>query len=148
MKLGDGGAKVFAGPSGDSSEDKAVERGRMHNSVKDSKGFFLRFVWMVAQNLDKRLEMLISKRGDAGRRGRQGSRSKKVEIMKGPANALKNVGRDALEEVVCEAIVSAEKASGDGLTIPARVRHVFREVAFQRQARKRRDKDAPSVSPS
>ena len=50
LKLGDSGAKVFAGPSGDSSEDKAVERGGMHNSVKDSKCSFLRFIRIKAQH--------------------------------------------------------------------------------------------------
>ena len=46
-----------------------------------------------------------------------------MEIVKGPSNALKNVGRNAFKEVICKAIVSAEKASSDGLVVPARVRH-------------------------
>ena len=43
--------------------------------------------------------------------------------MKGPLNALENVRRNAFKEVVCEAVVSAEKASSNGLVVPARVRH-------------------------
>ena len=65
LKLGDSGAKVFASPSGDSSEDKAVDRGGMHNSVKDSKCFFLRFIRIKAQHPGERLIMRIPQRGDA-----------------------------------------------------------------------------------
>ncbi len=148
LELGDSGAKVFAGPSGGSSEDKAVERGWMHNSVKDLKCFFLRFVRVKAQYLDKRLEVSVPEGREARWQGRKGVGSKKVEIMKGPFNALENVRGNAFEKVVCEAIVCTEKASSDRLTIPARVRQGIREIAFQREVGERGDKDAPSVSPA
>ena len=75
--------------------------------------------------------MPISQRGDARRQGWQGARSQELEIMKGPLNALENVWRDAFEKVVCEAVVCTEKASSNGLIVPARVRHGSREVTFQ-----------------
>ena len=139
---------MLAGPSGGSSENKAVKRGGMYHSVKNSKSFLLRFFRMRAQNPGERLKVPVSKRGDAGRRSWQGVGSKEMEIVKGPSNALKNVRRNAFKKVICEAVVSAEKASSDGLIFPARVRHGFRKVAFQGQARKRGDKDAPCVGPS
>ena len=123
LRLGDNGAEVLAGPSGSSSKDQAIERGGMHDFVKDSKCFFLWFFRVEAQYPGERLEVPIPQGGDAGRQSWQGIGSKKVEIMKGPSNALENVRRNAFKKVVCEAVESTEKASSNGLIIPARVRH-------------------------
>ena len=74
--------------------------------------------------------------------------SEKVQVMKRPLNALKNVLRNAPQEVVCKTIVSAEKAGGDRVAVPAGRRHGGREVAFERWARERGDKDAPAIGPT
>ena len=72
LKMRDSGAEVLAGPSGDPSEDKAVERGGMHNSVKDSKCFFLRFVRIKAQHPGERFKVPIPQGGEARRQSGQG----------------------------------------------------------------------------
>ena len=123
VEQGGGGAEMLAGPSGDSSEDKAVESGGMHYSVKNPECFLLRFIRVMAQDPGERLKVPVAQRREASRRNWQGVGSKEMEIVKGPLNALENVRRNAFEEVVCEAIVCAEKASSNGLVVPARVRH-------------------------
>ena len=75
-------------------------------------------------------------------------RAQEVEIVKGPLNALKDMPRNASKKIVGEAIVCTEKASSDRAIIPAGRGHGVREVTFQRKARKRGDKDAPSISPA
>ncbi len=92
----------------------------MKDLVKNSKCFFLRFFRMEAQHLDERLKMRISKGRDTRRGNWQGGGSEKVEIVKGPSNALQNVRRDAFKKVVGEAIVSTEKSSSNRLVAPAR----------------------------
>ena len=74
--------------------------------------------------------------------------SEKVQIMKGPLNALENVLRNAPQEVVGKTIVSAEKACGDRIEVPAGRRHGGGEVALEREVRKRGDKDTPAISPA
>ena len=120
LKLGDTGAEVLAGPPGSSSKDQAVERGGMDDFVKDSKCFFLWLFGVEAQYLGERFEVPIPQGGEAGRQSWQGIGSKKVEIMKGPLNALENVRRNAFKTVVSEAVESTEKACSNGLIIPAR----------------------------
>ena len=74
--------------------------------------------------------------------------SEKVQVVKGPLDAFKNVLRDAPQEVICKTIVCAKKASSYRVAVPAGGRHGGREVAFEREARKRGDKDAPSIGPA
>ena len=92
----------------------------MKDFVKNLKSIFLRFFRMQAQHLDERLKMRISKGRDTRWGNWQGGGSKKVEIMKGPSNALQNVWRNAFKEVVGEAIVSTEKSGSNRLIVPAR----------------------------
>ena len=125
LKQGNVRAKVLAGPSGSSSVNKVFESGGVHDSVKNSKCFFLRFIRVKAQYLGERLKVPISKGRNRGRRNWQGGRSEKVEIMKRPLNALENVRRDAFEKIVCKAVESTEQAGSNRLIIPARVRHGF-----------------------
>ena len=71
-----------------------------------------------------------------------------MEIMKGPLNALKDMPRNAPQEVVSEAIVCTKKASSDRTIVPAGGGHGRGEVTFERKARERGDQDAPSVCPA
>ena len=68
--------------------------------------------------------------------------------MKGPLDALEDVPRNASQEVVGEAVVSAEKASSDRAIVPAGGRHDSREVILERRARERGDQDAPRLCPA
>jgi hypothetical protein len=78
---------------------------------------------MEAQHLDERLKVRVSKGRDAHRGNWQGGGSEKVEIMKGPLNALQNVRRNAFKKVVGEAIECTEESSSNRLIVPARWRH-------------------------
>ena len=116
--------------------------------MKDSVGFFLRLVGVMAQHPSQFLEVRVSQRRNARRRGRGDGRAQEMEIMKGPLDALEDMPRNAPKKVVSEAIVSTEKASSDRTIIPARRGHGVGEITFKRKARDGGDKDAPSVSPA
>ena len=129
---GDAGVKVFEGPPRSPSVDKQPEGGGVHNAMKNLECFLLRFFRMEAQYPGERLKVPIPERRDGGRRSWQDRGSKKVEVVKGPSNALENVRGDAFKKVVGEAIVCTEKAGSNGLAVPARMRHGLRKIAAQR----------------
>ena len=92
----------------------------MKDLVENFECFFLRPLRVEAQNLAQRLKVSVPEGGDALRGSGQGGRAKKVEVVKGALNALKNVRRNAFEEVVGEAVVSTEKPGSDRFIVPAR----------------------------
>ena len=123
LEGGDVDAEVLAGPPGGSSVYKVFKGSGIQDFVKDFKCFLLGFLRVKAQDLGERFEVRVPQRRDTRRRGWQGGGSEKMEIMEGPSSALENVRRDALEKIVCKAIVGTEEASGNRLVVPARVRH-------------------------
>ena len=119
----------------------------MQNAVEDSVGFLLRLVRMMAQHPLQCLKVRVSQRGDARRKSWRDVGSEKMEIVKGPLNAFEDMPRNAPQEVVSEAIVCTEEASGDRTIVPAGGGHNVREVARERKARERRDQGAPRFGP-
>ena len=69
--------------------------------------------------------MSVPKGGDTLRGNRQGGRAKEVEIVKRALDALKDVRRNAFEEVIGEAVVSTEKPGSNRFIVPARWGHVL-----------------------
>ena len=67
----------------------------MQNAVENMKCPFLRLIRMKAQCPLQLLEERVTPWGDAGRKSRRDMGSEKVQIMKGPLNALENVFWDA-----------------------------------------------------
>ena len=120
----------------------------MQNVVEDSVGFLVRLVRMMAQHPLQCLKVRVSQRGDARRKSWRDVGSEKMEIVKGPLNALEDMPRNAPQEVVSEAIVCTEEASGDRTIVPAGGGHGRREVTLERKARERGDQDAPRVCPA
>ena len=103
---------------------------------------------MEAQYLAQRLEVSVPEGGDALRGSGQGGRAKKVEVVERALDALKDVRRNAFEEVIGEAVVSTEKPGSNRFIVPARWGHVLREVAAKGELRERRDQNAPGASPA
>ena len=103
----------------------------MCNVMEDSVGFLLWLVRVMAQHPFQFFEVRVSKRGDAGGKGRRDVGSEEMEIVEGPLDALKDVSRNAAQEVVGEAIVCAEQTSSDGAIVPAGGRHDGREVILE-----------------
>ena len=91
----------------------------MQDVVEDSVGFLLRLVRMMAQHPLQCLKVRVSQRGDARRKSWRDVGSEKMEIVKGPLNALEDMPRNAPQEVVSKAIVCAKKSSSNRTIVPA-----------------------------